>query len=80
MAVLASVPTYGLDAVGTACATALSANTVSRDVILNLLSRSDEEPAIETCAAPAHLPPLRLLPKADCQRYDRLLSGGRHAS
>lgn len=80
VAVLASVPIYGLDAVGTACATALSANTVSRDVILNLLSRANEEPAIETCPSPSHLPPLRLLPKADCQRYDRLLSGGRHAS
>jgi hypothetical protein len=80
VAVLASVPIYGLDAVSIACATALNANTVSRDVILNLLSRTNEEPAIETCPAPSHLPPLRLIPKADCQRYDRLLSGGRHAS
>jgi transposase len=80
VAILASVPTYGLEAVGTACATALEAGTVSRDVILNLLSRSGEEPATESCSTPAHLPPLRLLPKADCQRYDRLLSGGRHAS
>jgi hypothetical protein len=80
VAILASVPTYGLEAVGAACATALSTNTVSRDVILNLLSRSNEEPATESCPAPSHLPPLRLLPTADCQRYDRLLMGGHRAS
>lgn len=80
VAILASVPTYGLEAVATACATALEANTISRDVILNLLSRSGEEASNEPCQTPSHLPPLRLLPKADCQRYDRLLSGGRHAS
>lgn len=80
VAILASVPIYGLEAVDTACSTALAAGTVSRDVILNLLSRSGEDPTAEPCSTPAHLPPLRLLPKADCQRYDRLLSGGRHAS
>jgi transposase len=80
VAILASVPAYGLDAVGAACATALRQNSVSRDVILNLLSRSNEEPATESCPAPSHLPPLRLLPTADCQRYDRLLMGGHRAS
>jgi transposase len=80
VAILASVPVYGLETVGASCATALETGTVSRDVILNLLSRTKEEPLAEPCSLPAHLPPLRLLPKADCQRYDRLLSGGRHAS
>lgn len=80
VAILASVPTYGLDSVATACATALDAETVSRDVIINLLSRSREEPVTELYSTPAHLPPLRLLPTADCRRYDRLLSGGCHAS
>lgn len=34
VAILASVPTYGLDAVDVACATTLSQNSISRDVIL----------------------------------------------
>lgn len=80
VAVLASIPTYGLEAVGVACAAALDQNSVSRDVILNLLSRRNEDPATENCPAPSHLPPLHLIPTADCRRYDRLLVGGRRAS
>jgi transposase len=80
VAILASVATYGLEAVGKACAMALESSTVSCDVILNLLSRSTEEPATDSCPTPDHLPPLRLLPTADCRRYDRLLMGGHRAS
>ncbi len=53
VAILASVPTYGLEAVGQACTTALAAGPVSRDVILNLFSRSGEEPTAESCPEPA---------------------------
>jgi transposase len=78
--ILAAVPTHGLEAVSEACAKALAEGTVSRDVILNRLSRSGEEASPSTCPPPDHLPKLRLLPVVDCQRYDRLLSGGGHAS
>lgn len=41
--ILSAVPVYGLDAVVAACATAVNACTVSRDVVLNLLSRTTDE-------------------------------------
>jgi hypothetical protein len=78
--ILSAVPTYGLEAVTQSCAAALAEGTVSRDVILNFLSRSGEETAATDGPTPDHLPKLRLVPVVDCRRYDRLLSGGGHAS
>ena len=78
--ILAADPVHGLKAVEQACAEALAAKTVSRDLVLNYLSRANEEAPTSNCQTPAHLPKLRLLPQADCRRYDRLLSGGDHAS
>ncbi len=78
--ILAAVPTHGLDAVAGACATSLAEGTVSRDVVLNRLSRSSEDTSPSTVPSPSHLPKLRLVPVVDCRRYDRLLSGGGHAS
>lgn len=76
--ILSAVPVYGLDAVVAACATAVAAGTVSRDVVLNLLSRTvDEDPEPADTSQP-QLPELRLPPLADCRRYDRLLAGGAH--
>jgi transposase len=78
--ILAAVPTHGLEAVTRACAAALAEGTVSRDLILNLLCRSGDEPSGSPCSPPDHLPKLRLLPVVDCRRYDRLLTGGGRAS
>jgi len=78
--ILSVVPVHGLMAVEQACAEALAAKTVSRDLVLNLLSRANEPVSTSTCQTPAHLPKLRLPPQADCRRYDRLLNGGDHAS
>jgi transposase len=78
--ILAAVPVHGLKAVADACAEALSAGTISRDLVLNILSRADEQPIIVDYQPPDHLPKLRLLPQADCRRYDSLLVGGGHAS
>jgi hypothetical protein len=58
----------------------LAEGTVSRDVVLNRLSRSSEDASPATGPPPDHLPKLRLVPVVDCRRYDRLLSGGGHAS
>lgn len=77
--ILCAALTHGLEAVVDACAEAVAANTISRDVILNILSRTGEEAVPEQCAAPSHLPPLRMPPVADCHRYDQLLAGGAHA-
>lgn len=77
---LAAVPTYGLEAVTRACSEALAAGTVSRDLVLNLLSRAGEDPVPGETPLADRLPRLRLVPVVDCGRYDRLLAGGRHAS
>jgi len=78
--ILAAVPAHGLQAVANACAEALASKTVSRDLILNILSRAGEQATVADCQPPDHLPKLSLPPRADCRRYDRLLVGGGHAS
>jgi transposase len=77
--ILSVVSFYGIEAVTQACTDALAANTISRDVVLNLLSRSDEEP-IPVPDPAAKLPILITPPVADCSRYDLLLAGGAHAT
>ncbi len=78
--ILSAVPVYGLDAVVAACAAAMAVGTVSRDVVLNLLSRAADEALEPTDTSQPQLPELRLVPLADCRRYDRLLAGGTHAA
>jgi hypothetical protein len=78
--ILCAVPTHGLEEVTHACEAALAAGTVSRDVVLNLLSRNGETSEVISCDLPDKLPPLRLPPVADCRRYDRLLAGGSHVA
>jgi len=77
--ILSAVSTYGLEAVITACSEALSAGVASKDVILNTLSRTHEEPELSKCEIPLNLPELKVLPLANCNRYDDLLTGGVYA-
>ena len=74
--ILSVVGQYGLEPVTIACAQAISDKTVSRDVILSILSRMHDEPQPEPIELSAKLPSLKLNPVVDCSRYDRLLSGG----
>jgi hypothetical protein len=76
VAILSVVKRYGLDEVATACAQALSDKTISSDVILSILSRQHDEPQPTQVALSAQLPLLTMVPVVDCNRYDRLLSGG----
>ena len=78
--ILAMVPKNGLQAVSDACKEALLSRTISRDLVLNILSRANEPKSPGNYQPPDHLPQLSLFPKADCTRYNRLLSGGHHAS
>lgn len=80
VAILSAVPVHGLEAVDKACADALSTKSVSRDLVLNLLARANDPEPPTHCPMPDHLPKLRLPPQDDCHRYDRLLTGGGHAS
>lgn len=67
--ILSMVPLYGLEAVAGACDQALVSGSVTRDRVLNLLSRAHEEAVAEPLETPAHLE-LREPPLADCARYD----------
>lgn len=78
--ILSAVLTHGLEAVINACAEAVTANTISQGVILNILSRSQEPPATENCEVRPSLPVLRMPPVADCCRYNCLLAGGAHVT
>jgi transposase len=78
--ILSAVSTYGLEAVIAACSEALSAGVANKDVILNTLSRAHEDPELSNCELPLNLPELKVLPLANCSRYDDLLTGGIHAT
>ena len=69
--ILATIPEYGLDAVEEACRLALTEGLCSRDAILNILSWSRDNTPPPFLAVTA-MPQLRLVPVADCARYDRL--------
>jgi transposase len=77
--ILSAVLTHGLDAVISACAEAVAANTISQGVILNILSRAQDQLPDDECELPK-LPKLRMPPIADCRRYDLLLLGGAHVA
>lgn len=78
--ILSAISNYGHEAVADACSTALSAQTVSKDIILNLLSRSHQEPEPQPVEPAKSLPKISVVPLVDCSRYDRLLSGGAYGT
>ena len=69
--ILSMVAVYGLETVAGACDQALLSGSVTRDRVLNLLSRANEEEVPEPLETPAHLQ-LREPPLADCAHYDAL--------
>ncbi len=77
--ILMAAREYGLEAVETACAEALTAGTCTSAVILNLLARRVQPVAAEPVATPDSLA-LTMPPVADCARYDTLLLGTCHGT
>jgi len=69
--ILAAVTSDGIEAVEAACAEALAGGPVSRDIVLNILTRQRQPPAPLNIATPEALR-LRQEPVADCARYDSL--------
>ena len=69
--ILAAVVIDGFEAVEAACAEALAGGTISRDVVLNILTRRRQPPAPANIVTPEALR-LRHEPIADCGRYDSL--------
>ena len=57
-----------------ACAQAIKARTISKDVILNILLRKQEEANVEQ-GEEFDYPPLHLAPQVNLTLYDHLLSG-----
>ncbi|MGH7082110.1 MAG: Mu transposase domain-containing protein, partial [Acetobacteraceae bacterium] len=73
VAILATVLTDGLPAVEAACAQAISEGIHSSDVIINILTRQRDPGPVASILTPDALR-LRLVPAADCARYDQLRS------
>ena len=78
--ILSIIAVYGLEEVAAACAEAIANGAASRDVVFNILMRNYDEPDAGRCELPSHLPELKAPPRADCSRYNLLLSGGAHAT
>jgi len=69
--ILQAVPLYGLEAVEAACGKALTMGAFSKEAVLILLNRDQEDADAEPIEPPGHLI-LKQPPIADCHRYDRL--------
>jgi len=69
--ILIAARDHGLELTNDACETALSDKTVRSEVILNLITRKLDPPAIDPVNTPEWLH-LSEEPLADCSRYDRL--------
>ena len=78
-AILAATLTDGLDAVEAACVEALTTGPCSRDVVLTILARRRTPPPAPPATVPAALI-LTIVPAANCNRYDALLSRTREAA
>lgn len=79
VAILTAMREHGVETVEVACELALSDKTVSRDAILNILSRLRDERQPNDIETPVTL---RLIhePTANCAHYNRLLQEVSHAS
>lgn len=77
--ILNAVLSDSLAEVSSACETALQAGTVTADIILNLLSRSQAPAPISSIDTPASLR-LDQAPLANCGRYDSLRERSAHAT
>lgn len=75
--ILGKIAIYGLDSVEVACSEALKERAPSRDVVLNILSRTHDDPPVPNLCAVGNFPVLVSEPLADCSRYDALLLGGK---
>ena len=79
VAILNAVPLYGLEAVNKACQNALHMRTVSKEVVLNLLNRDQDQDSASDVGIPPHLI-LKQEPIADCRRYECLMREEYHVA
>lgn len=79
VAILTTVPHFGVQTVDQACLQALKMKTVSKEVVLNLLYRREDNESARDIDVGAHLQ-IECQPVADCDRYDRLIKEVPHAA
>ncbi len=77
--ILNAVLQYGLDITQRACKTALDMGMVRSEVVVNLITRELDPPAMDPVNAPEALA-LQEEPVADCNRYDTLRREACHAT
>ena len=77
--ILNAAKTYGLEIVEHACRQALADRTIRSEVVLNIIARKLDPPAIDPVSTPEHLC-LQEEPVANCGRYDGLLQEVSHAT
>jgi transposase len=77
--ILSAIPFYGLEAIEKACRQALSIKAVSKEVILNILNRNQDQDSHPSIDPPSHLI-LKEEPVADLRRYDSLIRGLRRVT
>jgi transposase len=71
--ILSYIPIESMESVVAACAEAIKAKAISKDVILNILLRSNEI-TNNVAKSPTTYLPLKHIPTANCNAYDSLLS------
>ena len=72
--ILSYIPKETIESVTTACCEALTSKTVSKDVILNILFRKNDQD--EIVEKPDKYIELKNIPQDNCEAYDDLLQGG----
>jgi transposase len=76
--ILSYIPAESMESVVTACATAIKSETISKDMILNILLRKKDQPDNTAEPPPIIDMKLKYTPTDDCSHYDQLLkTGGR---
>ena len=76
--ILNAAKTHGLEITARACQQALTDRTVRGEVVLNIIARELDPPAIDPVSTPEHLC-LQEEPVANCSRYDNLRQEVDHA-
>ena len=71
--ILSYIPVESMEAVVAACEQAIMANTVSKDIIVNILLRGSDESSCEVDDNKEY-PSIKHIPIADCSAYNSLLS------
>jgi len=74
--ILSHIPTESMDSVVAACSVAIQSGTISKDVILNILLRNNDQPDPAPDLSTLPYMKLKHIPTDDCSRYNQFLKAG----